>query len=90
LSELSEICLDIRLGLMGVQVGAERLFPAWEKFVPCPGNFCALPSAQKFDGRLEEFLPTAGRISSDGSTNRAESCQKSNLRDTGVNPVSFL
>ena len=37
-------------------------------FVPCPGNFCALPSAQKFDGLLEEFLPTAERISSDGST----------------------
>jgi len=53
---------------MGVQVGAERLFPAWEKFVPCLGKNCSLPRALKFDGRLEEFLRTAERISSDGST----------------------
>ena len=42
------------------------LRPAQEKFVSRLGNFCSLPSALKFDGPLEEFLPTAGRISSDG------------------------
>jgi len=44
------------------------LRPAQEKFVSRLGIFCSLPSTQKFDGRLEEFLRTAERISSDGST----------------------
>jgi len=47
---------------MGVRVGAERLFPAWEKIAACPGRKNLMGGSKNFFRRLKEFLPTAQQI----------------------------